>query len=93
MLNILPYILPYILSYILPYILSYILSYNCLWTGYSLGIIGLDFVAVADVVVSVVTDVLLSSQVQCTVCFLFKEEPFENKETNCLITNYFIFKN
>ena len=89
MLNILPYIFPYILSYILPYILSY----NCLWTGYSLGIVCLDFVAVADVVVSVVTDVLLSSQVQCTVCFLFKEEPFENKETNCLITNYFIFKN
>ena len=78
---------------ILPYILPYILSYNCLWTGYSLGIVCLDFVAVADVVVSVVTDVLLSSQVQCTVCFLFKEEPFENKETNCLITNYFIFKN
>ena len=78
---------------ILPYILPYILSYNCLWTGYSLGIACLDFVAVADVVVSVVTDVLLSSQVQCTVCFLFKEEPFENKETNCLITNYFIFKN
>ena len=89
MLNILPYILPYILSYILPYILSY----NCLWTGYSLGIVCLDFVAVADVVVSVVTDVLMSSQVQCTVCFLFKEEPFENKETNCLITNYLIFKN
>ena len=55
--------------------------------------VGLDFVAVADVVVTVVTDVLLSSQVQCTVCILFKEEPFENRETNCLITNYFIFKN
>ena len=63
MLNILPYILPYILSYILPYILSY----NCLWTGYSLGIVSLDLVAVADVVVSVVTDVLSSGQIQCSV--------------------------
>ena len=56
-----------------------------------MSIVGLDFVAVADVVVTVVTDVLSSGQIQCTVCFLFKEEPFENKETNCLITNYFIF--